>query len=51
MLLVHHARPDSGGFLKVSMDLLATWIAVLLGCLLCGTLGFLFEASKPIDSN
>jgi len=30
-------------------DLLATTIAVLLGCILCGTLGFLFEASKPID--
>ena len=30
-------------------DLLATTIAVLLGCLLCGTLGFVFEATKPVD--
>jgi hypothetical protein len=28
------------------MDLLATWIAVLLGCVLCGTLGWVFEANK-----
>jgi hypothetical protein len=30
-------------------DLLATVVAVFVGCILCGTLGFLFEASKPVD--
>jgi hypothetical protein len=33
----------------VNADLVATWIAVLVGCVLSGALGFVVEARAPDD--